>query len=243
MEKPSSAALGPWRRFAEGIASSVIGAVICSLAGSLIAGSAGAELVKAPLAKGLYASAVLFGIYLLGSGGYLSFRRLKRGTEVSPRTPEAEPPQKLAIRILDAIAGDESIYIGSPGDAGIYLRVRAVNRTLPAVTVGTWKLDLFRGEEHWKIAFAQTLVTGPGFRRLRLGPSETNKESVGRGFEEKPIDAGASPEGWLRFAVEGVLLQYIFGATFLLRAVDDLGNTSSCKMAPGEWLAPVQLNP
>lgn len=243
MEKPSSAALGPWRRLAESAAASVIGNVIY-LAGSLIVGSAGAKLLKAPLAKGLYVSAVLFGIYLLGLGAYLTIRTLKLGTRVGPAgSAEAEPPQKLTLRVLDAIAGDESVYSGSQGDVGIYLRVRVVNRTPPAVTVNTWKLDLFHGEEHWRIAFAQNPMAGPEFRRLRRGTSETNKETVGRGFEKKPIDAGASPEGWLRFTVEGVLLHYIFGATFLLRAIDELGNTSSCQMAPGEWLAPVQLNP
>ncbi len=244
MEKPSPAAPGPWRRLAENVAGNVIWNVIRIIAGSLIVGGAGAKLLKAPLAEGLYASAVLFGVYLLGSGAYLSVRRLKQGTDVSPKTPaETEPPQKLTLRILDAIAGGESVYIGNQGDVGIYLRVRVVNRAEPAVTVATWELDLFHGEEHWKTAFAQNLVTGPEFRRLRRGTGETNNESVGRAFEKKPIDAGASPEGWIKFDVEGVLLHYIFGATFVLRAVDDLENTSSCKMAPGEWLAPVQLNP
>jgi len=244
MEERPSPATGFWRRLAENAGGSLIGFVI-SAAGSALIGPAWAKLKSIPLAKGFYVSALLFGVYLLGLGVYLTVRRLRQqGTKVSTKAPAAQDlPQKLTVRILDAIAGDESVFVESQGDLGIYLRVRVVNRTLPAVTVTMWKLDLFHGDEHWRIGFEQKLFGNPEFRRLGTGKDDMKKESVGQAFEKSPIDAGASPEGWLKFGVPSTLLHHVFGATVHLRALDDGGNTSSCTLPPGEWLSPVQLKP
>jgi hypothetical protein len=69
---------------------------------------------------------------------------------------------------------------------------------LRSVTVTMWKLNLFHGDDHWKTGFEQKLFGNPKLRRLGIARDDMKKESVGQAFEKSPIDAGASPEGWLR---------------------------------------------
>lgn len=131
----------------------------------------------------------------------------------------------LTIRITQGVFYDQS---NAPNTLVLLLNVRVDG---PPAAVHDWRLELRHGEKHWKTAWVQK-VKG-GVTDYSVPPVDLEVVDV------QIIPPEVPSAGWLLFIIPSIGpegFHHIFGATFVLTAVEDDSTESSMLKPPGEWL-------
>lgn len=148
-------------------------------------------------------------------------------------------PQRLTVRILKGYFG---VSPNSKSTQVLILEARVDGGSVPAATIKGWKLNLERGGKAWKTAYQQPLSPQHPIRLAKGRKGLVDVEhSLAYVFHE-PFDPRVPGRGCLHFTVETAdeaFSDLLFGATFILAAVEDQGFESSCKeLADPAWLQP-----
>jgi hypothetical protein len=115
-------------------------------------------------------------------------------TRVEPRAPfpglpSALPPAtpKIAIRVVDAVAGSRHLSVFVQPQIFVALRLRAVNTREPAVTIRSWSLELEKPDGScWKPAYDWVPQGKLAFQDLtRSGGKDRQEESIDCLFRER----------------------------------------------------------
>jgi len=144
--------------------------------------------------------------------------------QVVPRTPS----QRLTLRVLDGLIGRQS---NDPTTIVILLNVRVDG---PPAEVTSWELELSLGKDQ-KMAYPQPIPKGAPYwsaASVNEAPSAVNGEA-------QAISSHVPARGWLLFTLSYAQKEFddhIFGATFILTAVENESARSRLEKPPGQWL-------
>jgi hypothetical protein len=143
--------------------------------------------------------------------------------------PEVEPPNQPRIQIT-ITEGVTALALNDHTHLWILLNVH-VNG--PTIEVPMWMLDLKIGGK------GRAVFQIPIPENLRYSPHPY--PSDGKLGKTEPLKLWLPDSGWLFFTVPGLsandlLIDLIFGATFVLTAVERNGLTTDSTKLPGPWL-------
>ena len=157
-----------------------------------------------------------------------------------PSLPPSQTVHRLRIIIKDG-------YFGTPYDHGntraLFLKVKVDG---VATTLKEWTLNLERGGKPWKAAYQQpipkekTIEFVPGIKGL----ANIDKDPKFRLIPPAIFDPLVPSHGWLHFTVECSDARFsdlVFGATFVLVAIEEENYKSTCTQLAGEWLHPAVI--
>lgn len=200
------------------------------IASILAAGFSGilASLLQAPVW-----AAVIIGLLFLVA--VLFFRLPVRGLEIEQNVES----DKLSLRIVEGMVGPVTTT-GGPESQLLFI-VAVVNTKDPDVTVSRWELKITRADgTDWTDGHVDRIR--PQLRYSLDGQSERN---VGQPFTQVRLDEetfthglipGIGRQGWLMFRTYVRDFHHLFGARFILTAVDALEGKSQVVKMPGDWL-------
>jgi hypothetical protein len=164
--------------------------------------------------------------------------------------------QNLTIRIIEGFFGVQR------NDRGAQLILLKVKVDGMATSLKDWKLDLQREGKDWQTGWVQPIKNEIRFEEESASTEFRKHQMISDTLSEPfSLDVRAEPipevsikdskithpilgqlvpeSGWLLFRVEHAAIRFpdlLFGATFVLVAVETSGAKSDCKQAAGEWL-------
>jgi energy-coupling factor transporter ATP-binding protein EcfA2 len=156
-----------------------------------------------------------------------------KASEIVARGWELREPERLTVRITDGYFGRQP---NDPTTELLFLNVRVDG---PPATVKTWRLDLLREGRSWKTGYFNPI-------RGKIRASDVSAETP-RSADLSPVlgvDAPVPAYGWLQFRVEFPVRRFadlLFGSTFVLIAVEDTNDESTCTKVADEWLRRAEI--
>lgn len=176
-----------------------------------------------------------------------SLLMLPEDSRITIANPTLLPPQdgRLTVRVkigfFGRIVGRDGKVLQGQDVEIILLEVKVDG---PSTILQSWTLNLEREGQVWKPAYYNPIQKFigyiPGVREIK--PDELRAKHFT--YASETLDSGVMvpSEGWIHFRAEYSHPRFhdlIFGAIFVLTAVEKSGAKSSCRLVAGEWLNPM----